>query len=379
MPLPESNPDIWHRQKGGGCGSLFGLPFFVVGVGIIVLTFMPAESGGGDELPFYFGIPFGSIFAAVGGSLLFGRMEMRIDRKSGKATRNWKLISKSVYAQTREVAEFDNISLCSEIRRSKNSSYTVYPVRLAGSGVKSFDLSQSRDENEARKEAEEIAKFLSLSIHDETSGTLRIREADLLDESIRDKFEKGLESNEIPNPPAQLKSRIHYDGSSLQVEIPPPGFNAGFLIVFVVISLFELIFLTTIALPFLSETDPSGLFLIFASIFGLMFLGLPTLFLVGLVGHTFIATQSVSVSNAALKVSKGWPVRKAKSIPADEIEEFILGAKKPGTQGSKSVTNFGASKEILAISDTDQLSFGAGLPPDEVEYVYALAKGILVS
>lgn len=202
---------------------------------------------------------------------------------------------------------------------------------------------------------------------------------DLLDGSIKDKFKKGLETNEIPNPPAIQKSRINYDGSSLQVKIPPPSFNVGFLVVVVFICVFELIFLTTFAIPFLTQTDVPGVFLIFAAIFGLIFLGLPTWFLIRLIGITFVATQSVSVSNDTLKVTKGWPLRKTKSISANEIEEFIMGVQKPGTRGNKAVVTIGVSLEIQAISDADQLSFGAGLPPDELEDIYALAKGILVS
>jgi len=379
MPLPDSNPNIWRHQAGGGCASLFGLPFFVVGIGVIALTFIPVDVRGGDAIPFFFGIPFGSIFAIVGGAILFGRLELLIDRESGIATKNWKLLTQNVKTQTYQTKDFNRVSLRSEVRRSKNSSYTVYPVRLTGSDDNQLDISQSRSEKEARSDAEEIAKFLSLPIHDETSGSTRIREADLLDENIKDKFKKRLETNEIPDPPAKLKSRINYDRSSLQIEIPPPGFNVGFLVVAVVICVFELIFLTTFAIPFLTQADVPGTFLIFAAFFGLIFLGLPTWFLIRLIGITFIATQSVSVGNNALKVAKGWPMRKTKSISTEEIEEFIMGVSKAGTRGSKAVATIGVTLEILAISDTDQLSFGAGLPPDELEYIYALAKGIMVS
>ncbi len=72
-------------------------------------------------------------------------------------------------------------------------------------------------------------------------------------------------------------------------------------------------------------------------------------------------------------------MRKTKSISTEEIEEFIMGVSKAGTRGSKAVATIGVTLEILAISDTDQLSFRAGLPPDELEYIYALAKGIMVS
>jgi len=379
MPLPVTNPNVWRHQAGGGCASLFGLPFFLVGVGVIVLTFVPADVHGGDDLPFYFGIPFGLIFATVGGVFLFGRMELMIDRSAGTAIRNWKLLSKTVKSQTSQLKEFDRISLRSEIRKGKNSSYTVYPVRLAGEGVKNFDLTQSRDENEARKEAEVLSKLLSLPIHDETAGSLRIRESDSLDESIKDKFAQGKETNVIPDPPAKLKSRINYDGSHLQVEIPPPGFNGGFLVALIAIGAFELIFISAFAIPFLTQTDISGPPLIFVAVFGLIFLGVPTLFLVGLIAHNFIATQSVSVSSDSLQVSKGWPSRKTTKIPRNEIEEFYLGVKKPGTRNSKAIITLGSSKEIVAVSDTAQITFGGGLPKDEITYLYALAKGILVS
>ena len=140
-----------------------------------------------------------------------------------------------------------------------------------------------------RSDTEENAKFLSLPIHDETSGSTRIRGVGLLDGSIKDKFKKGLETNEIPNPPAVLKSRINYDRSSLQIEIPPPGFKMGFLVVAVFIWVFELIFLTAFAIPFLTQTDVPGFFPIFAAIFGLIFLGLPKWFLIRLIGITFVA------------------------------------------------------------------------------------------
>jgi len=343
------------------------------------MTFIPADVRGGDEIPLFFGIPFGSIFALVGGAILFGRMELAINRATGEVTKNWQLLSKTVKAQTRQLKEFDRISLCSEIRRSKNSNYTVYPIRLVGGSVDRFDISQERVENAARKEAEDLAKFLSLPIHDETSGALRIRETDSLDETIKDKFEKGLESNEIPDPPAVLKSRIDYDGSNLQVEIPPPGLNAGFIVAIIVIGLFELIFISAFAIPFFTDSDMGEMGFIFMGVFGLFFLGIPTLILVKLIGNAFLARQSVSVNSSALTVSKGWPKRKTLSIPRSELEEFFIGVKSRHSRSGKAPVTFGALKEVIAVSDQAQLTFGNGLPKEELEYIQALAKGILVS
>ena len=379
MPLPDSNPNLWLHRTGGGAASLFGLPFFLVGVGVITLTLIPHEVRGGDHLPLYFGLPFGALFAAVGGAILFGRMELIIDRSEGTVIKDWKLLSKTVYEQRRELKEFDRIRLNSEIRRSKNSSYTVYPIRLEGDSAEAFSISEGRAKGEARTQAESLATFLSLPIYDELSGSVRIRDADTLDQSIREKFLSGEESNEIPDPPARMKSRVDYDGNSLQVQIPPPGFNAGFLIAFTAIAFFELIFIFSFAIPIFSNFESDSPALIFIIIFGFFFLGIPTLILLGLLGNTFLATQSVSVSNQTLSVTKGWPLRKSSNMPRNRIEEFVIGARSKSQGNKKSIFNIGPGKEIQAVSDDTTLSFGSGLSDDELAYIHALAKGILVS
>lgn len=379
MPLPNSNPNVWRHQSGGGAASLFGLPFFLVGVGVIVLTFIPQDVRGGDSLPFYFGIPFGGIFAAVGGAILFGRMELIIDRSEGSVIKDWKLLSKTVYEQHRELREFDRIRLNSEIRRNKNSSYTVYPIRLEGEGAEAFSISEGRAKNKARSQAESLAAFLSFPIHDELSGSVRVRESDSLDQSIREKFQSGTETNEIPDPPARMKSRVDYDGNSLQVQIPPPGLNAGFLVAFAAIAFFELIFIFSFAIPFFTNFEADSPALIFIIIFGFFFLGIPTFILLSLLGNTFLANQSASVSTQSLSVSKGWPWKKSLSLETSRIEELVIGAKSKSQGNRKSVVTIGTGKEIQAISDDATLSFGAGLSDEELVYLHALAKGILVS
>ena len=379
MPLPDSSPNIWCHKTGGGTASLFGLPFFFVGVGVIVCTFIPHEARGGDYLPLYFGLPFGAIFATFGGVILFGRMELIIDRSEGTVIKDWKLLSKTVYEQRRYLKGFNRIRLNSEIRRSKNSSYTVYPIRLEGDGAEAFSISEGRAKNKARAQAESLATFLSLPIHDELSGSVNVRDADTLDQSIRKRFKSGTETNLIPDPPARMKSRVDYDGNSLQVQIPPPGFNAGFLTAFIAIAFFELIFIYSFAIPFFSNFDSDSPALIFVIIFSFFFLGIPTLILLGLLGNTFLATQSVSVSNQTLSVTKGWPWKKSMTLASDHIEEFVVAARSKSQANRKAIVTIGAGKEIQAVSDDSNLSFGTGLSNEELAYIHALAKGILVS
>lgn len=379
MPLPELNKDVLNQKTGGGMASLFGLPFFIAGLGVIVLALIPPETRGGDPLPLYIGIPFGSIFACVGGAILFGRQNLRIDRATGSIEKQWCLLSKPVYTKTRDLKAFDRISLRTEIRRSDKSTYTVYPIRLISETEANFDLSQSRNELEARKEAESLAKFLSLPIHDETSDSLRIRHPDSLDQSIKQKFESGAELNEIPEPPANLKSRIDYDGITLHVEVPPPGFNIGLVVAILVIALFEVAFISIFAIPFLSNfnwEDPASFIF---PLFALIFLSIPTLIILALIGKAFIAKQFITVSNASLQVMKGWPFKRTRNISSQDLEELFIATNMPQSQDRKASAGFGSNLEIIAVSDAKRASFGAGLRKEELDYLLALTKGILVS
>lgn len=227
MTLPEPNGNVIDQHTGGGCASLIGLPFFLAGLGVIVVSFIPPEIRGGDPISPYFGIPFGSLFVLIGGAILFGRMNLRIDRDTGLIRKQWKALGLIARTQKAEIKVFDKISVTSEVRRSKNSSYTVYPIKLLGAGDETFDISQSRNELEARKETEQLSKFLSLPIHDWITGTARIREADSLDQSVKDKFKTGATSNEIPEPPFKLKSKVRYDGIIAISDSQQTSFGSG--------------------------------------------------------------------------------------------------------------------------------------------------------
>ena len=76
----------------------------------------------------------------------------------------------------------------------------------------------------------------------------RIREADSLDQSVKNKFKTGATTNEIPEPPPKLKPKVHYDGITLQVDVPPTGFNAGFAIAIILIRLFEAFLISVFAI-----------------------------------------------------------------------------------------------------------------------------------
>ena len=67
------------------------------------------------------------------------------------------------------------------------------------------------------------------------------------------------------------------------------------------------------------------------------------------------------------------------TLPSDHIEEFVVLARSKSQANRKAIVTIGAGKEIQAVSDDSNLSFGTGLSNEELAYIHALAKGILVS
>lgn len=382
MPLPDPisnspDPDRYKQAKGGGKTALLGLPFLLVGIGVIVIAFIPPETRGGDPFPIYVAIPFGGIFACVGGAIVFGRQRLAIDRKGGTVVKSWGLLSKTLYSKRRELSEFDRISLRAEIRRSDKSTYTVYPIRLQGQESDNFTMSESRKENDARKEVEDLAKFLGFPIHDEIGGGLRVRDPDTLDQSLKEKFAAGKESNEIPEAPLKMVSRVDFDGSSLSVVAPGPGLQAPILLAIAALAIFELIFLSVFAIPMISGSGGEGIPVFVALAFSALFLGIPTVFILFILNKA-LGEQRLVANRQSLEVIKGWIFKRRDTLTCDRLEECYLGT--PGNlRTGKANALFGPSREIVAVSDDKRINFGKGLDEAELEYLLALAKGVIVS
>ena len=212
--------DVLVFRGGGGVLSLFGVPFFLAGLGVIALTIGLLPTG--DAPPLFFGVPFGLIFVLVGGGLIFGRQGCEIDRQNGTIERWWSCLVTLRRVQY-ETDEFDRVTLSREVRRSNNSSYTVFPVRMQGVPELKLDLSEPRRYQPARRQAEQVASFLHLPLADSSSGSEVVREPDHLNESLRDRLRRTGETPALPEAPAALSCRIRSKGDSVMIEMLVPS------------------------------------------------------------------------------------------------------------------------------------------------------------
>ncbi len=162
-------------KDGGGCMALFGLPFFCMGCLFAFLgaTGQMKSKGGAAVTGAAAIVPviFGLVFACVGAVFLFGARALAFNR-TRRTIRRWYGLLIPMWSKDHEWDGFDEVGITRETRRNKNNTYTVYPVRLIARGGKNLDITEPREEHEARQLAEEIAKFMNLGMADASSGSV---------------------------------------------------------------------------------------------------------------------------------------------------------------------------------------------------------------
>jgi len=388
MPIQRADdPDRLQFRSGGGCLCLFGLPFFCVGL-FVMLASVGLLGGKGGGPPWIFGIPFGGIFACVGAGFLFGRAGIVLDRRESRATSWWGLLV-PMRRRERPLAEFGRVTISREVRRSKNSTYTVYPVRLAcgapGAGTADgyeadagggpLDLEEPRTFEKARAMAEEVAKFLSLPVEDRSGDQVHVRQVDELDLSLREQVRARGEELQMPEAPAGLRCTVRPEGDALVIEIPAPGMTLPYLVQAVAGLVFPGIVCGVFLLPMLADDMPLA----------------PRLFFMGFIGVIFVLGPILMISVPALRGAKRWERVTAspraivvewpgllglarEEMPADELAELLVGGRGRGADFGQL---FGGGSAVIARSDKKSLQFGGHLRRDEADYVRALIAAVV--
>ena len=254
---------------------IFGLPFFLVGMYILLgaLEVLPIEIDPNQPRIFFIG--FGVIFASVGAALIFGRAGLTIDKSTNRLIKWWGL---GVPMKTKEynLSLYDRIAIDRERRKSGKSSRTVYPVRLQGSGgFETVEYAAPSDYQEARRIGEELAKFLDVNLEDSSSGKRVIRRPDALDESLRDTLQRTREKPEMLGIPYTMRSQILEEDHSVRIEIPPLGFKMIHLLHVVPGLILATCVLLFFLRPFLSLPAPDFVRLIFSAVIMVFFVFAP--------------------------------------------------------------------------------------------------------
>ncbi len=376
MKLHATGSDRLVGREGGGCLALFGLPFLLAGLFVTSAAIAGEipDSDTGEPAPRYFTVPFGMIFVTVGAVLVFGRRGIVIDRLSNQFT-VWYGLMVPMHTKRQPLGEADEIRVTKEVRRSKNSTYTVYPVRLCG-GTKPFDISEPRQYQQSRQLAEQIAKFLTLPMVDQSGGTTVRREADQLDESLRDQVIRTGQVVPWPEPPADMRSSYEVRGDTLLLEVPPVGVTpstwisiAGGLLPGVVISTFMWV------AGFFEFGGDDPMAMTFIGVFVLILFVLPLAGALSGALHKARLRVNIVASPRELRITSAGLRKRERAIPTDELEELEVKHGKKNLPGVLAM--LGGGNTLLARSDREDVSTTLNVSHDELDWIHGAIRYVV--
>jgi hypothetical protein len=417
--LIEPGPDHLQVKGGGGCLSIFGIPFFAAGVFVCLIAAGVVVPDNADELPWW-GWPLmlsmGLIFAAVGGHLVFGRSWISIHRSRGVVLREWGLL---VPFKSTEIPLQNFAAIGLGYVAGDSDSAERYPIVLqARPGCEDLPLLSGSDYASGRGQAERIAAFVGLPLADSTTDHESIHAPETFGESFRDR--RPDRSDPVVRP-ATTRTVIEESGRSVRLHVPGSGSKPALLFRLVIPAVIGLVAGSQFV-SFLGDSDtPSPVrwgFLAFLSLFFL----LPALAAVASFGRAKRSGTIVTVSPEGITLDdrKGFRSR-SRHIPADAILEvdFSTAASRAESRrlhasirpprsvtsglwkSSSGTSGFGVASAgsggtgplprwVLAIvalmpsggvilkTRMGWFTFGAGLPDDEVMYLHHVVRQALL-
>lgn len=176
----------------------------------------------------------------VGVAILRFRFGVILDRQKRTSTQWWGLLVPIHKSWELPLAKncYVSISSRSHLDPSKatpldNAFSALLPVndgfsvRLEALGGEAIILKEMQDHDEARRFAEEIAKFLNVALRDRSSEEEVIREAGELDQPLREQLRRTGRSVPLAAQIEDARAIFSHDGpgGSTSIQIPPAGIN----------------------------------------------------------------------------------------------------------------------------------------------------------
>jgi hypothetical protein len=383
--------------------ALFGLPFFLAGVFLLLagLGVLPVKGASGPPqlLLLLMAIPF----LGVGGFLAFGRRWFVFDASQGRVVRATGLLVPMRYDE-RSLSEFRAVAIT---RDSNSDSADTYPIRLRARTGKDLKLCSSPQFADSWARAEFLARFLNLELEDQSSDHRLVIEPGQAGETLQERLRSRGVQPERAMPPLTMRSEVEGSGAEVRITVPGRGWAAVPFAFGALIPLGIALYVMPSLLQFFRRTHTPnqvqfGAFGFLVLAFGLF----PLLSVLHAVVSALRGRTVVTASRAGILIEKrgAWRTRTTE-IPAEEIlaldystADSVLNAAArtledrareqgkpvPEIQSSLRDSRLAgglmrllSSKGITVKSRQGIFAFGEGLPGDELRYLQALISQAL--
>ena len=399
-------PDRLEIREGGGCMTVFGLPFFGAGVFMLlaVAGLIPVE--GDDDLATRIVLPLlGIVFTLVGGGLSFGRAWTIVDGTRREVIKQWGLL----VPMRSESERVDNLtSVALEFQKGDSDSADTFRVSLKARTGRHIQLCSSTQFADARSCAIAVAEMLRVDFEDaSTDHPVRLM-AGQVEMPLQQRLQMEGRPSGSPQRPSNARSNVQRERDALRITIPTPRSHPIAYVLTLIPVALATAFATSMHEFFRQTRTPAPV--------GWAFLGFCLLFFGVLPAVTalngYLRTRrggtivTVSPSGIGIQERGAWRTGRLNSLPAVDILDIDFSTREsvghvarlaaeqrardlsearstpigPRTERMlKSLSRFAQADGITIKTRQGFTTFGKGLDDEEILYLHALVRQALIA
>jgi hypothetical protein len=389
-------------REGGGCLSLFGIPFLAAGLFMLLGAAGGVAVKGGGSLARPGLAVMGLVFTGVGGGLVFGRAWTILDVTERAAIKSWGLLV-PFREQPRHLDEFTRVTI--GFTPGDSDSSETFPVTLTARSGPDFVLCTPTGYDEARACAAETARHLRFALVDASGDhALTVDPADV-NRPLRARAARETLAS-MPPPAAAPRSEVHQETSGVRILIPYPRthpLSVAFAAVPVVV---PVIAIPTLWRFFEQTHTPEPVGVAFLGLLAFLFGVLPAITVINGIlrsrrGHTEV---HVSRDGVTVRERRAWRVHTVAALAADDILDVDYGTRESSTVSARltveqkllqaghaagsvsprmerwiaAAARWTKGRGVIVKSRGALTSFGQDLADDEIRYLHAVVRRALI-
>jgi len=373
--------DILELKTGGGCLALFGLPFFLAGIFLLLATVQIVPFSNANEMPWWSWLILGFMgiaFSAVGAALVWGRSWISLNRRTGSVTIARGLLM-PIWTSTYSLGDYQSMEL--RLQTGDSDSADSYTLWLTG-GEKELKLYSNIDYGSAVTEGSKLSEFCDLSLMDKTSDHPQIL-------SSRAKpMSEPVEQTDIRKPlrPNFLTCLVEENKDELVISAPAKSNLLGVLIQLG----FALVIILFVLRPlngfFVRSSTPSAVGNVFLGFILVFFVAIPLFTALGKLFNAKRFSLVITVRKNLIKIQYPQQRNREVAINSSEIINLDFSTKESqldavasqtaglGYKTMNWISRFARAKGIILKSRKGIFYLFAGLDDEEILYLYKMIR-----
>lgn len=398
--LGQSAPDRLEIRSGGGCISVFGVPFFAAGLFLILVALQILPLSNSEEVParaWPLMLVMGLVFAAVGGWLVFGRTRIVLDAAAGRVSKEHRALVRVRY-EAHNLHDYRAVAL--DFTAGDSDTADSYDLKLLGeAGTANLALLGLTEYGPALDQAEALARVARLPLLDRTTDHVAVVEFDRRGKCVGERTAARPEGGagrfeDVPRP-ASLQSDVEVGDRRVRIHTAARPLNPLTLLALLVPLALATYFGPRVLDFFDATGTPAGVQVCASTFAVLFFLGLPLLEFAGafLRGRHGATTVTVTREGISVEERGAWR-RGRRTIPAGDIVGVDYStpesAMRPARAGDfdPAATDAALGKVrwlgrwikgrgVIVKTRQGFVELGGGLPGREIHYLWALVTQAL--